>query len=57
MRGGEVGNLGISFLCISTRDDIVLCEELNSFKWVTKEEIGNYISNKAVIADIEKAEL
>ncbi len=54
---GDICNIGISFLCISTRDDVVLSEELNSFKWVTKEEIGNYISNKAVLADIEKAEL
>ena len=54
---GDVCNIGISFLCLSTRDDVVLCEDLNNFKWVTREEIGNYISNKAVMADIEKAEL
>lgn len=54
---GDVCNIGISFLCNSTRDDVVLCEELHDFKWVTKEEIGTYISNSAVMADIEKAEL
>ncbi|MFU0827468.1 MAG: Nudix hydrolase domain-containing protein [Lachnoclostridium sp.] len=54
---GDVWNIGISFLCLSTSDEVMLCEELNDFKWVTREEFGNYISNKAVLADIEKAEL
>jgi nucleoside triphosphatase len=54
---GDVCNIGISFLCVSTQDDVLLAEELNDFKWVTKEELGNYIGNKAVLADIEKAEL
>lgn len=54
---GDVCNIGISFLCVSTRDDVLLSEELNDFKWVTKDELGNYIENKAVLADIDKAEL
>lgn len=54
---GDVCNIGISFLCISTREDVVIPEELHDYKWVTKEELPYYISNKAVLADIEKAEL
>lgn len=54
---GDVWNIGISFLCLSTSDEVILCEELNDFKWVTREELANYISNKAVLADIEKAEI
>lgn len=54
---GDICNIGISFLCISTEDDIILSEELNDYKWVAKEDFENYIKNKAVLADIEKAEL
>jgi len=54
---GDVCNIGISFLCVSTQDSIVLSEDLNEYKWIAKEELGNYISNKAVIEDIERAEL
>ncbi len=54
---GDVCNIGISYLCISTEDDVILSEELNDYKWVAKEDFANYIENKAVLADIEKAEL
>jgi ADP-ribose pyrophosphatase YjhB (NUDIX family) len=54
---GDVCNIGISFLCVSTQDSIVLSEDLNEYKWIAKEELSNYISNKAVIEDIERAEL
>lgn len=54
---GDVCNIGISFLCISTQEDVILSEELHDFKWVTKEDLGNYIDNQAVLADIERAEL
>ncbi|BCJ95797.1 hypothetical protein acsn021_33660 [Anaerocolumna cellulosilytica] len=54
---GDVCNIGISFLCVSTQDSVVLSEDLNEYKWIAKEELGNSISNKAVIEDIERAEL
>lgn len=54
---GDVCNIGISFLCMSTTDQVVLSEDLNDFKWVTREELGNYIENMAVLADIERAEI
>lgn len=54
---GDVCNIGISFLCITTQDEVMLSEELHDFKWVTRDEIKNYVSNKAMIEDIEKAEL
>lgn len=54
---GDVCNIGISFLCVTTQDSVVLSEDLNDYKWIAKEELGNYISNKAVMEDIERAEL
>jgi nucleoside triphosphatase len=54
---GDVCNIGISFLCMSTDDNVVLSESLNNYKWVKKENFSNYISNTAMLSDIEKAEL
>lgn len=54
---GDVCTIGICFHLLCTSDEVVLSEELNDFKWVTREEIGKYVSNKAMLEDIEKAEL
>lgn len=54
---GDVCNIGIAFLCISSSDFVSLSEEFNSYKWVAREDIKNYITNQAVIADIDRAEL
>lgn len=54
---GDVCNLGITYLCLSASEEVILSEELNSYKWITKEEFGDYIDNKAMLQDIEKAEL
>ena len=54
---GDVCNIGISFLCISIQDEVIFSEEINDYKWVKKDELVNYIDNKAILADIDKAEL
>jgi NADH pyrophosphatase NudC (nudix superfamily) len=54
---GEICTSGIAFLCDAQSDEIQLSEELHDSKWVTKSEIANVITNKAVIKDIEKAGL
>lgn len=54
---GDVCNLGISYLCLSAEDEVILSEDLHNYKWILKEEINNYIDNKAVLEDIEKVEL
>lgn len=54
---GDVCNIGISYLCISGSDVVVLSEDLNDYKWVTKSEFNDYIENKAILEDIERAEL
>lgn len=54
---GDVYNIGISYLCLSENDSIILSEELNDFKWIPKEQLSMFIENKAVLSDIEKAEL
>ena len=54
---GDTCNIGISYLCMSGSDVVVLSEDLNDYKWVTKSEFDNYIENKAILEDIERAEL
>ena len=54
---GEVCNIGIAYSCLTEADSIILSEELNDFRWIPKEQISQFIENKAVLADIDKAEL
>jgi 8-oxo-dGTP pyrophosphatase MutT (NUDIX family) len=54
---GDVCNIGISFLCISAQNDVILSEELHDYKWVAKDEFENYIESAALLSDIERAEL
>lgn len=54
---GEVCSIGIAFECSSQREEVVLAEDLNDSRWVTKEELAEVITNEAVVKDIEKAGL
>lgn len=54
---GEVCNIGIAFECTSQTEEVVLAEDLNDSKWVTKQELSEVITNEAVRKDIEKAGL
>lgn len=53
---GEVFNIGISYLCISSVDNVVLQEDLNDYLWVSRDELEKYIDKK-VFEDIERVEL
>lgn len=52
---GDVCNIGLTYLCITAQDDVVLSEDLIEYKWITKDEIGKYITNKNVLEDIERS--
>lgn len=54
---GDVCNIGIAYSLLASNESVLLSEELNAYKWVDKEELTEYIKNKSVITDIEKAEL
>lgn len=54
---GEVCTIGIAYHCYSIMDEVVLSEELHDSKWVDREELDQYIENKRILEDIEKAEL
>ena len=52
---GDVCNIGITYLCITTQDDVVLSEDLLEYKWITKDEIPRYITNQNVLEDLNKS--
>lgn len=54
---GDTYTIGISYLCLSGMEDIVLSEELHNYKWITKDEFEQYIDNKNVLNDIDFVEL
>jgi 8-oxo-dGTP pyrophosphatase MutT (NUDIX family) len=53
---GDVFNIGISYLCRASIDDIILSEDLVDSRWIMKFEMENYIDNR-ILQDIEQAEL
>ncbi len=53
---GEIFNIGISYLCRVTFDEVVLSEELTEAQWIAKEELEYYIERR-IMNDIEEAEL
>jgi 8-oxo-dGTP pyrophosphatase MutT (NUDIX family) len=53
---GDEFNIGISYLCRVTFDEVVLSEELADSKWIYKEEISDFIGGR-ILEDIERADL
>lgn len=54
---GEVSTVGIAYQLVSDRDEVVLSEDYNDYKWIAKEEIGSYVTNKNVLEDVDRAGL
>ena len=54
---GEVCSVGIAFECTAQTSTVVLAEDLNDSKWVSKEELAEVITNKTVREDIERSGL
>ena len=53
---GDTFNIGITYLCRATVDEVILSEDLVDRSWVRKEEFENYLDRK-ILDDIEEAEL
>lgn len=54
---GEVCSVGIAFECSAQTETVVLAEDLNDSKWVSREELDDVITNKAEREDIDKVGL
>ena len=53
---GDTHKVGIAYDCIAEQDTIILSEDLNDAKWITREEFEQYIDNDRVLQDFLKAE-
>lgn len=56
---GSECNLGIAYLCLTDmeEDEVILSEELNDAKWIEADQFDEYINNKKMLEDLEKAEI
>lgn len=54
---GDVCNIGITFLLLSATDYVTLSDDFHNNRWVTKAEFDSFIENKAILGDINRAEL
>lgn len=56
---GTECNLGLTYLCLTEQDedDVILSEDLHDAKWIEGIEFEEYIHNKRMLDDLEKAEL
>ena len=52
---GDTYNIGISYLCRVSFDEVVLSEDLIDSRWMVKEELEGTIDNR-VLEDLEEAE-
>lgn len=53
----DTHKVGIAYVCMTEGAPVILSEDLNEARWVTKEELEDYIGNQRVLKDIERAEL
>lgn len=54
---GEIWNIGIAYHCIAMNDNVILSEDLNNHKWVTRDQFSQFITNKNMLRDVEKTDL
>lgn len=54
---GDVNNIGIAYECMASSDEVILSEELPGYRWVTKEELPEYITNQLILDDLDRVEL
>lgn len=53
---GDIHKVGIAYECLGEMDPVILSEDLNEFKWITREEFEEYIENKLVLEDLSRVE-
>lgn len=54
---GDVFNIGISYLCLASMDEIVLSEELDDFCWISRDEMKDYHISPKILNDMERVGL
>jgi len=54
---GDVSNIGICYLLYAHDTETVISEEYTETAWVDRFGFGDYITNKKLLTDIERADL
>lgn len=54
---GDVSNIGICYLLYAYNTEVVISEEYTKAAWVSRFDFAEYIQNKKLLADIERAGL
>lgn len=54
---GEVSNVGICYLLYAHDTETVISEDYTEIAWVDRFSFGDYIENKYLLRDIERASL
>ena len=52
---GDVSYLGISYLCETEDDMVILSEDLSGYEWVEIDNFKEYIQNEDILRDALKA--
>lgn len=51
---GDTGYVGLAYLCEVDSDIVILSEELQEYRWVKLEEFPDYITNHAILRDVQR---
>lgn len=54
---GERHIVGICYECFALNKETVLSEDLIEYDWISKDDFGKYIDNKAVLHDLANSNL
>ncbi len=51
---GDTGYVGLAYLCEVDSDIVILSEEIQEYRWVKLEEFPDYITNHAILKDVQR---
>lgn len=51
---GDTGYVGLAYLCEVDSDIVILSEEIQDYRWVKLEEFPDYITNQAILRDVQR---
>lgn len=51
---GDTGYVGLAYLCEVDSDIVILSEEIQEYRWVKFEEFPDYITNQAILRDVQR---
>lgn len=52
---GDVHHIGISYECMALDDEVILSEDLHDYRFVSKNELEDYITNRKLLEDVVSA--